>query len=172
MRTIRKASNVGIGPATSPGARLETREPREPCFLSCVAARQSRSPGKLHTKNKQRTPSHGCVLHAEVANTVTSKVLGRRVVPKEAMPRISRRARSMCAYSSSMRKYSAHSSGLSGHMRSPRCISAREAAAFLLCSNSHAAAYTHRLGSLGCSCSAFVTTCSPPKASSRLPVVA
>ena len=76
------------------------------------------------------------------------------------MPRTSLRARSVCVYSSSMRKYSAQSSGLPGHMRSPRCISAREAAAFLLCSNSHAAAYTHKLGSLGCSCRAFVTTCS------------
>lgn len=82
-----------------------------------------------------------------------------RPTPEEAMPRILRRVRRVCAYSSSILKYSAHRSALPGHMRRPRCMRARAAPALRLCSNSQALAWIHRLASRGCSCRAFVTTC-------------
>lgn len=55
-------------------------------------------------------------------------------------------------------KYSCHSCGACLHMRRPRCMSARAAAAFWLASNSQAAAYVHRAAHPECSCSALVST--------------
>lgn len=74
------------------------------------------------------------------------------------MPRIFCLCLSFCAYTSSMRRYSSQSCSDCLLILRPCCMRLRAPDVFLFSSNSQEAAYIQRPGSLGCSCSAFVTT--------------